>query len=443
MISIPRPVLFDSVYKSFERFFKTEVASGIVLLSATVIALIWANSPWSDGYHHFWHTPVGIYFGDYSHVMSLAHWINDGLMAIFFLAVGLEIKHELFVGRLSSFRRAALPFVAALGGMIVPALVYALFNSGTEAIRGWGIPMATDIAFSLGVIAMLGKSVPTSIRVFVAALAIVDDLGAVLVIAIFYTAEINVAALIWAASFIGILFILNRVRVSRILWYLLIGVGLWWALLFSGVHATLAGVIVGMLIPHKARWTTKEFLFALEDVRDFVKVIVEPNEVPDNEETRLNAIHSIEKAAEKVQAPLSRLTHILHPIVAFLIIPLFALANAGLTIKLDPGLLSSDVFWGVGLGLLVGKTVGITLFSYAAVKFGLAELPHAINWRHIIGASILCGIGFTMSLFIADLALGSHPEDFAVAKLSILVASLIAGVLGFVLLKIQPPHKAH
>jgi NhaA family Na+:H+ antiporter len=436
---LSRTPLFESVYRSFERFFKTEVASGIVLLASTVIALVWANSPWAESYQHLWHESIGISIGSFNHTASLAHWINDGLMAIFFLSVGLEIKQELFVGRLSSVRRAALPFLAALGGMIVPALIYALLNSGTEALRGWGIPMATDIAFSLGVIAMLGKSVPTSIRVFVAALAIVDDLGAVLVIAIFYTNEISIAALSWAAGFTAILVILNRLKINKITLYLLVGIGLWWALLFSGIHATIAGVMVGMLIPHTARWTTQDFLFALEDVRDFVKVIVSPNDIPDNEETRLSAVHSIEKAAEKVQSPLMRLSHALHPIVAFFIIPLFALANAGLLIQLDGSLLQSHVFWGVGLGLLLGKTIGITLFSYAAVKSGLAELPESINWWHMTGAAVLCGIGFTMSLFIGELALGSHPDEFAIAKLSILLASLVAGVLGFVMLKLQRP----
>ncbi|HET6512456.1 MAG TPA: Na+/H+ antiporter NhaA, partial [Candidatus Kapabacteria bacterium] len=437
-----RPVLFESVYKSFERFFKTEVASGIVLLASTVIALIWANSPWAESYEHVWHLPLGFYIGEVGHAMSLAHWINDGLMAIFFLAVGLEIKHELFIGRLSSFRRAALPFVAALGGMIVPAAIYAIFNSGTDAIRGWGIPMATDIAFSLGVIALLGKSIPTSIRVFVAALAIVDDLGAVLVIALFYTAEINFTALAWAGVFTAILFVFNRLRVSKLTLYLLVGIALWWALYFSGIHATIAGVVVGMLIPHRAKWTTQEFMLALEDVRDFVKTIIAPNDIPDNEETRQSAVHSIEKAAERVQSPLSRLSHGLHPIVAFFIIPLFALANAGLAIRIDAGLFSSSVFWGVALGLLVGKTIGISLFSFAAVRMKLAELPSGVNWLHMVGAAILCGIGFTMSLFIGELALGGHPEDFAIAKLSILLASLVAGILGFVLLKSQRTKKA-
>ncbi|HET6513293.1 MAG TPA: Na+/H+ antiporter NhaA, partial [Candidatus Kapabacteria bacterium] len=273
MANYSRPALFQSVYKSFERFFRTEVASGLVLLASTIIALVWANSPWAESYQHLWHTLIAIEIGSFRHVASLAHWINDGLMAIFFLSVGLEIKHELFLGRLSSFRRAALPFVAALGGMVVPALIYVFFNAGTEAIRGWGIPMATDIAFSLGVIALLGRSVPTSIRVFVAALAIVDDLGAVLVIALFYTAQINVAALIWAGVFTAILFIFNRLRISKITLYLIVGFALWWALLFSGIHATIAGVLVGMLVPHTARWTTQEFMLALEDVRDFVKVI--------------------------------------------------------------------------------------------------------------------------------------------------------------------------
>jgi Na+:H+ antiporter, NhaA family len=382
----PRSPFYELVYRSFERFFKTEVASGIVLLLATVIALIWANSPWSASYNQLWHGGSG---------HSLAHWINDGLMAIFFLSVGLEIKQELLIGRLSSFKRAALPFVAALGGMLVPAIIYACFNNGTPASRGWGIPMATDIAFSLGVIALLGRSVPTSIRVFVAALAIVDDLGAVIVIALFYTAALNVTALIGVVACSALLLLLNRLKSGSLLLYVLIGIGLWYAMLHSGIHATIAGVITALSIP----------------------------------------LHS--KGANRV-SPMMRLSSAIHPFVAYFIIPIFALANAGLTIDLNASIADSNVFWGVGLGLLLGKTIGITIFSFAAVKIGLAELPESINWRHMIGAAILCGIGFTMSLFIGELALGDQPEDFAIAKLSILLASLVAGVLGFVMLKLQP-----
>jgi Na+:H+ antiporter, NhaA family len=380
-----RPVL-ESFYKTFERFFKTEVASGIVLLLATIVALLWANSPFASSYDALWHSQI---FGN-----SLAHWINDGLMAIFFLSVGLEIKQELLIGRLASFKSAALPIIAAVGGMLVPALIYAFFNAGTPVIRGWGIPMATDIAFSLGVIALLGRSVPTSIRVFVAALAIVDDLGAVLVIAIFYTASLNITALIGVAVCCLILLALNRLKIGSLLIYSIVGICLWYAMLNSGIHATIAGVITALFIP----------------------------------------LHS--KGKNRI-SPMTRLSGAIHPFVAYFIIPLFALANAGLAVHLDPSLFGSNVFWGVGIGLLVGKTVGITLFSFAAVKIGLAELPQSINWWHMIGAAILCGIGFTMSLFIGELALGGQPEDFAVAKLSILLASLVAGVLGFVMLKTQ------
>lgn len=437
MLSRTQP-LFDSVFRTFERFFKTEVAGGIVLLVSTILALGWANSPWSHSYHALWHTPIALTIGDLTVSHTLAHWINDGLMAIFFLSVGLEIKHELVVGRLSSVRRAALPIFGALGGMVVPALIYAYFNAGSPAIRGWGIPMATDIAFSLGIIALLGSSVPTSIRIFVAALAIVDDLGAVLVIAIFYTADLNTVALAWALVFTALLVVLNRTLVSKIVPYLVLGFALWWALFFSGVHATLAGVIVGMLMPHRARWTSKDFLVALEDVRDFVKVIVEPNDVKDTDETRQAAVHSIEKAAERVQSPLARLLYGLHPIVAFVIVPLFALANAGLLITLDAATFQNDIFWGIALGLVVGKTIGISLFSYVAVLLHIAELPHSVRWSQMVGAAILCGIGFTMSLFIGELALGKSPDQFAIAKLSVLMASALAGVLGYLVLKLLP-----
>lgn len=435
MSALGRGSLFQGFFRSFERFFKTEVAGGVVLLIATAVALAWANSPWCEGYYSLWHTEIRLGIGNWSIEKSLAHWINDGLMAIFFLSVGLEIKHELFLGHLSSLRKAALPFVAALGGMIVPALIYVAFNAGTASARGWGIPMATDIAFSLGIIALLGKGIPTSIRVFVAALAIVDDLGAVLVIALFYTAEINVNALIWAGVFTAMLVVLNRMLIGTITLYLIVGFALWWALLYSGVHATIAGVLTGLLIPHRAKWTTQEFMLALEDVRDFVKAIISPNDIPDSEETRRAAVHSIEKAAERVQSPLSRLSTSLHPIVAFGIIPLFALANAGIGLSFDPAVLSDSIFWGIVLGLVLGKTIGISLFSWIAVKVGFAELPHQVRWSQVTGAAVLCGIGFTMSIFIGELALGQDQEQFGTAKYAILVASAVAGVVGFAYLK--------
>ena len=415
-------------------FLAAESAGGVVLIASTVAALVWANSPWAQGYFDFWHTKLAVSFGGSTLALSLQHWVNDGLMAVFFLMVGLEIKRELLVGELASPRRAALPLAAAVGGMVVPAALYAAVNAGGPGAAGWGVPMATDIAFAVGVLALVGRSVPTSVKVFLLAVAIVDDLGAVLVIAVFYTGAINGVALVAAGGFLAALLLLNAMRVHAPLPYLLLGLGLWAATLASGVHATIAGVLVAFAIPATRQFEERPYLdYVRQLLRDFERdAAAVPDQITDDQGHALNAM---EQATEAVQTPLARVEHALLRPVAFVIVPLFALANAGVDLTAGGGPSPTDrVLWGVALGLLVGKPVGILLASLAVVKAGQASLPQGATWRQIVGVSVLCGIGFTMSLFIAGLAFGEGGALLASAKVGILVASFVAAAAGAAIL---------
>jgi NhaA family Na+:H+ antiporter len=367
---------------------------------------------------------------------TIHHWINDGLMAIFFFTVGLEIKRELLVGELSSIQKASLPIAGALGGMIVPAILYTIFNTGGEGARGWGIPMATDIAFVVGIMALLGPRVPITLKIFVLALAIADDIGAVLVIAIFYTAEISTSALVIAAIVLLILIVLNRLGTKSLIPYTIFGVILWLAFLKSGVHATIAGVLLAFTIPASSRYDTNKFSERVKQlINHFDSTGDHWKNVLNNSE-RQHDVMAIEESCEKILTPLQRFEHQLHPWVAFLIIPVFALANAGVTIAgMDfIAALTSSVSLGIILGLFIGKQIGIFIFSFAAVKFKLASLPYGVSWKNLYGAGILAGIGFTMSLFIAGLAF-TNPELLDLAKIGILSGSLLSGIIGYVFLK--------
>lgn len=418
-----------------QEFLHQQASGGILLIIATVIALAWANSPFAESYHHLWHTYVNIDIGGVGLNYSLHHWINDGLMVIFFFVVGLEIKRELLVGELSSAKKAALPIAAALGGMIFPALIYTIFNLGSESASGWGIPMATDIAFVVGILALLGNRVPLSLKIFILALAIVDDLGAVLVIAIFYTSNISLTSLMIAGGLIILLIAMNRLGVRNLLVYTLVGVALWLAFLKSGVHATVAGVLLAFTIPVSSRINTKKFKSETENlIKEFDNAGEHGEDVLTNSE-RLSIVDKIENNCEKILTPLQRFEHGLHPWVSFFIMPVFALANAGVTI--GSGLTSAlihPVSIGIILGLFLGKQIGIFGFSYLAVKLKLASEPEGVSWKKIYAAAILAGIGFTMSLFIANLAFTS-PELLDTAKVGILSGSLISGIVGFIILK--------
>jgi NhaA family Na+:H+ antiporter len=377
-------------------FLNSNAAGGVVLLGAALVALVWSNSPFADSYFALWESELHVGIGDYALTLSLGHWINDGLMAIFFLLVGLEIKRELLVGELASPRRALLPVAAAFGGAVVPALIFLAIASGSgEGVRGWGVPMATDIAFAIGVLAVLGDRVPLGLRIFVTALAIADDLVAVLVIAFFYTADLSLPALAVAALLVAALLLMNRAGVRQPLVYIGVGFLLWLAVLQSGVHATIAGVLLAMTIPAGRR----------------------------------------DDAADLAGSPMSRIEHSLARGVAFLIVPLFGLANAGVAISSDVmSHLSDPVVMGVAIGLVVGKQIGITTTALLVVRAGLASLPHGVSWRQLYGAAWVCGIGFTMSIFIANLAYGDS-SALELAKVGILGGSVVAGLGGYLLLR--------
>jgi NhaA family Na+:H+ antiporter len=413
----------------FQQFTRLQASSGILLLAATVLALIWANSPWGQGYFELWETYLKIELGDMALKESLLHWVNDGLMVIFFFLVGLEIKREILVGELASLRRATLPLAAAVGGMVLPAGLYALFNLGGDGAAGWGIPMATDIAFLLGLLTVLGSRVPVSLKVFFTALAIADDLGAVLVIAIFYSGEISWLALGVGAAILAILAVLNRGQVRHPLPYALLGIGLWLAFLQSGIHPTIAGVLLALAIPARTEVRASAFLAQCTAALGGLQ----PDAHVEENRQQQAAAQTLEVIAERIQSPLQRMERTLNPWVAYLIVPVFAFANAGVGLGASLAeALTNPVSLGIITGLVLGKPLGITLFSWLAIKLGIADLPHGVTWRQLFAASWLAGIGFTMSLFIASSAFAGTLLD--TAKMSILVASLLAGGVGFGLL---------
>jgi NhaA family Na+:H+ antiporter len=401
-------------------------------MAATLVALVWANSSWSEGYFHLWETELSFGFADRAVRGTLHHWINDGLMAVFFLLVGLEIKRELLVGELSSPRQAALPIAAAIGGMVVPALVFVSLNFGGEGLRGWGIPMATDIAFALGVLTLLGPRVPIGLKVFLTALAIVDDMGAVIVIALFYTASIQWIALAIAAMTVVALVGLNRSETRSLAPYLLVGAVLWGALLASGLHATIAGVVLAMAVPSRTRINAQEFSAASRALLDDFDQSETGDLVVLTSRGQQEALDRLEIASAGVQAPLLKLEHSLHGAVSYFIMPLFALANAGVLLTGLTGVLMDRVTLGVVAGLVIGKPAGILAFSWLATRFQLADLPTGVGWRGLTGAACLAGIGFTMSLFVGSLAFDDG-SLLTAAKVGVLVGSGIAGVLGWIL----------
>ncbi len=427
----PRPI--DRILSPFEQFFRIEASGGILLLIATISALAWVNSPWSDSYQELWQTKITIGPSGFDLSKAAILWVNDGLMAVFFFVVGLEIKREVLFGQLSSTRAAALPIFAAVGGMAVPALIYVFFNIGGPGIDGWGIPMATDIAFALGILALIGSRAPLSLKIFLTALAIVDDLGAVLVIAIFFTDQLGIVSLGIAALFAILLFGANFVGIRNPLVYFLLAFGLWVAFLKSGVHPTLAGVIAAMAIPSTKLADDRQLHERLQNLTvQFGSIVHDQKEKI--EKRRKQVIHELESATSHAGSPLSRLEHTLHPWVAFAIMPIFALANAGLQIDSSTiGALDNRISLGVIAGLAVGKPIGVVLFTWIAVRTGIASVPAGLSWRAITAGGFLAGIGFTMSLFISKLAL-EHTAEIDVAKAGILIASVISALIGSAIL---------
>ncbi len=431
----------DLLLRPFRLFLGFEAAGGILLLAATVLAMLWANSSYAHLYEAFQQTYISVAIGDYVLRENVLHWINDGLMAMFFFVVGLEIKREFIVGDLSSPRQAALPIFAAIGGMLVPALIYLYFSYGTSAARGWGIPMATDIAFALGILTLLGNRVPSGLKIFLAALAIVDDLGAVLVIAFFYTSSLNFENLFIGAAFFFSLIACNVLGVRNPLVYAVLGIGgLWLAFLLSGVHPTVAGVLAAFCIPARTRIDTKQYLKDSKEALQFFEEAGDSGESVLTNKARLAALYRQKQLSEEASAPLQRLERALHPWAIYLVMPIFALANAGVKIEGEIGaIFEYPSVWGIMLGLMIGKQVGVFGASWIAVKLGIAALPKNANWKGIYGVSCLAGIGFTMSLFIAGLAYKDNPELLLASKLAILLASSTMGIVGYCMLKVLNP----
>ena len=405
----------------FVSFAKLEAASGILLVVSSVAALLWANSPWEQSYHAFWNTEASIGFGRFALTETLHEWINDGLMPIFFFLVGLEIKREVLIGELSSLRQAVFPLVSAVGGAIVPALFYLMIAHAGKVQKGWAIPMATDIAFVIGALAILGNRVPASLKLFCTALAIADDLFAVIVIALFYTDQIQVIHLAWGFAGIALCFVANRLGVRKPAVYAMIGLFVWYAVLKSGVHATVAGVFLALTIPARTYMDRDPFLERSRSLIDWFEVAP-----PDSAEAH-SAIRMMGSQLEMVESPLQRMEHALHPWVSFAILPLFAFSNLGVRILGNMGAaVRHPVSLGVFLGLFVGKPVGIWLSARISAKYHLTTAPADLSWRALFGAAWLCGIGFTMSLFIATLAF-NDAALLTMAKIGVLAASLAAG----------------
>ena len=426
-------------YRKLIQFTHSSTKAAGAMLLAAVVALIVANTGAYEAFLDFWHTEVGVFFGDGFAGMSLGHVINDIFMAIFFLLVGLEVKYELTVGELTNIRQALLPIVAAVGGVLAPIGIYLAFNAtNPETAHGWGVPTATDIAFALGILALLGNRVPNGVRVFLSTLAVADDIIAILVIAIFYGHSPSLPWLAVAAVVLFVLVLMNRNHIYSLIPYLLVGAVLWYCVYMSGVHATIAGVLLAFTIPSGSRVNIKSFLTWSGDKVREARSAYQPETPVIAQGGYIETVQDLSRVARQVVPPATRLEHRLYPWVYFGILPLFALTNADVSfLGVDVGaMLSSPVLYGVLLGLLVGKPLGIMLFSMAVVKSKLASLPENVNWFHMLGASILGGVGFTMAIFVANLA---FPDEglVATAKLGILVASLLAGVLGFVLLLLQ------
>ncbi len=435
----PRDFVYRRVFQTAQAFMRVEAASGIVLLLAAIGALIWANSPWWESYLDFWHTEVLVEADLFDLHLDLREVVNDALMTLFFFVVGLEIKRELVHGELSNPRRALLPAAGALGGMVAPALIYTVLNLGGEGARGWGIPMATDIAFAIGVLSLLSRRVPFSLKVFLLALAIADDIGAILVIAVFYTSDMNFLALGLAGLTLLVIALMNRSGVRTINVYVAAGAVLWLMVEQSGVHATIAGVILGLMAPASYFYNPQTFANAAEDLIGRFKLAQET----ENEQVQAGILAQMEELTQGTEAPLDRLERALHRWVSFGIVPLFALANAGVHVTGDTAeaAINSPISQGVLLGLILGKPMGIFLFTWLAVRLRLCEIPSGSTWPQVLSVGMLGGIGFTVALLITEL--GFDNELFIdEAKLGVLAASLAAGIFGFALLwfTTKPPH---
>jgi NhaA family Na+:H+ antiporter len=432
-----------TVVQPLQRLMRNEAAGGVVMLVAAVVALVWANSPWGDSYQELWSTPLVVELGDLVHLdhLTLQHWVNDALMAIFFLLVGLEIKREVVHGDLRDLRSVALPIMAALGGMVVPALIFVAFNAGGPGADGWGIPMATDIAFAVGIVTLLGTRVPMAAKIFLLTLAVADDIGAIVVIAIFYTGELSVGWLALSFAGLGGIVAMRRGDVQSLAPYLAVGGFVWFALLESGVHATLAGVALGLLTPAWPLHSPRHFSGVARGLLDRMDRAHDDDVLTDDEfEHNEQLAIELVRASRYATSPLERLEAALSPWVSFVVVPIFALANAGVRLSGDAvsGVFSDPVVLGVAIGLVVGKTVGVFSASFIAVKLGLGRLPAGATWRHVLGLAMVAGVGFTVALFVASLSF-TDPDLTDSSKIGILGGSAIAGIVGYLFLRACPP----
>ncbi len=425
---------FDKVLSPLEDFIHRQTTSGVLLMLCAIVALYLANSQWSEAYLHLLHVPFTIGFPGFQLSKSLHHWINDGLMAIFFFVVGLELKREILVGELADIKQAMFPIIAAIGGMVVPVAIYISINPEGPASKGWGIPMATDIAFALGALALLGKRIPANLLTFLVALAIVDDLGAVIVIALFYTDTLNIPALITVGIMLFVLISLNLGGIRRSLPYILFGIIMWVAMLKSGVHATLAGILLAFTIPIRPKYDAERLIQHVQEKMGQIKQAFQKDaNIVNNHELR-SQVQALGEGVNLVQAPAQLLERRLHLPSAYLVIPIFALANAGIPIDISAlgATITHPVSLGIAGGLVIGKLIGIVGFSWLAVKMSMVSLPSGLNFKHIIGVGLMGGIGFTMSIFIAELGFAGAPTELLMAKSGVLLASLVAGVSGFI-----------
>ena len=424
---------FKRVSTPFEHFLHAQTTTGLVLMFMTIVALVLANSPLAEAYAHFFHTDIDFNVGSWKLSHSIHHWINDGLMAVFFFMVGLEIKREILVGELSNIKVAILPILSAVGGMALPALIYLSINAGEVGANGWGIPMATDIAFAISALVLLGKRVPSSLVTFLVALAIVDDLGAVVVIALFYTEQIHFLPLILAGVSFGVMILFNRFGIRMILAYFIVGIFMWFFMLESGIHATIAGVIAALAIPSRPKLTPTDFTKHTKNLLDEYDNYPIATDHTMHEEQKAILLN-IKDTIDSVSSPSARLEHDLHLPVSLLIIPLFALANAGISIDFSSvsTTIVEPVSMGIIAGLIIGKILGIAGVAWLAIKVGIAKLPEGSSMNQLLGVASLGGIGFTMSIFVADLAFAGNSELIFQAKIGILTASIFAGLLGYI-----------
>lgn len=438
----PEPILpIEIILQPFRDFIKIQSSGGIVLILSTILALIWANSSWGGLYEAFKNMPLTIGAGSFVLCKPAILWINDGLMAVFFFVVGLEIKREVLVGELNSIRQSILPIAAAIGGMVVPALLYMFFNHGTPSEAGWGIPMATDIAFSLGILSLLGNRVPLALKIFLTAVAIVDDIGAILIIAIFYSSGLSLWMIVFAMFLLIAMFTLNRLGVRSPVPYLILGTLMWFAFLKSGIHATVAGVLAAMSIPARSEICCNSFVDSAKKSLEEYESSGGVGESVLSNKQMLSSLGDLYHSVLLASPPLKRIENTLHSYVAFAIMPIFALANAGINFTPENGAainLLHPVSFGIFFGLILGKAIGICLASYVVIKIGIASMPSGLIPKHLFGASLLAGIGFTMSIFITTLAWDDGSEFISTAKLSILIASAVAGLAGYFVIKSCP-----